>query len=494
MSSKNRAFGAMLVIGALLLIAGAMITAFNFASPASNSVPIGVIALTIYPTQPLPQTETATVESIAVAEATTAVVLPTPGLVQYVIRDGDNLWDIALRSGFVNPDPILAVNPGLNPDQLSIGQVLNIPQGFLPPPLSTREPQTSSAQASTPNDFGRVKPDAGGLRLRRDPIVGDNIVTKLSGGAQLRVLGASSDKFWLHVLTQNNVQGWVMAQYVDYTPAVVNIAPALVTVAPLATAQQNSAPFEYPPYLSDVSPRVFEIYQAGLLRGNNTRAFALVGDSNTEDPKFFKPFDWGQFELGNRYAYLKDTVDYFRGSFGRSSPAAVGGFNTTKILDPNQAKREMCNAGETPIACEYRLARPSIALILIGTGDQHSWQSFEGRYRQIIDITISYGIIPVLITKGDELESRDNSAPYGYINAIIRRLAAEYQVPLLNLSQVLETLPNRGMTWDGFHYNWPPDNRTADFTGDRMLYGFNARNLTALQALDVLRRRVFTGQ
>jgi hypothetical protein len=127
---------------------------------------------------------------------------------------------------------------------------------------------------------------------------------------------------------------------------------------------------------------------------------------------------------------------------------------------------------------------------LIGTGDQHSWQGFEGRYRQIIDLCIAYGVVPILITKGDDLEHRDNSAPSGYINSVIRRVAAEYQVPLLNLTQVLGQIPAGGFREDGFHYNWPPDERPADFTPDKLQYGFNQRNLTALQALDLFRRRV----
>ena len=87
----------------------------------------------------------------------------------------------------------------------------------------------------------------------------------------------------------------------------------------------------------------------------------------------------------------------------------MGGFNTTKVLDPANSP-STCNKGETPLACEYRITKPGIALILMGTGDQHTWQGFEGRYRTIIEYTINQGIIPVLITKGDDLEHRDNSA------------------------------------------------------------------------------------
>ena len=63
-------------------------------------------------------------------------------------------------------------------------------------------------------------------------------------------------------------------------------------------------------------------------------------------------------------------------------------------------------------------------------------------------------------------------------------------MPLLDLRRVVELLPNRGCVADGFHYNTPPDGRSADFTGSRLSYGYNVRNLTGLLALDELRRQV----
>jgi hypothetical protein len=213
----------------------------------------------------------------------------------------------------------------------------------------------------------------------------------------------------------------------------------------------------------------------------------VIGDSNSQNPAFLKPIDWGNYNLGS-YAYLQGTVDFFRGSFGIEGPASIGGFNTLKVLDPGSSPN-WCN-GQSPLECEYSRTRPSVSLILLGTGDQHNWQNFEGNYRRIIETSINMGVIPVLITKPDDLECRDNSAPCGFINGKIAQLAYEYQVPLLNLRQVLDRLPQGGTTGDGFHFSFPPDQRSAYFTSDYLQYGYNQRNLTALQALDVLRRKV----
>jgi hypothetical protein len=241
-------------------------------------------------------------------------------------------------------------------------------------------------------------------------------------------------------------------------------------------------------YLSGVTANARAIYLRGLELGNRDFAFSMVGDSNTDNPAFMLPFDLGQYDLGD-YADLALTIGYFEGSFSRDSAAAVGGFSTSKVLDPAQADGR-CNGGESPLACEYRLHQPSVALILLGTGDQHTWQGFEARYRQIIEYSITQGVIPVLITKADDLESLENTAPPGYINSLIRQLAVAYDVPLLDLRAAVDGLPNRGCLPDGFHYNAPPDGRTAVFDAAHLQYGYTVRNLTALQALDALRRLV----
>ncbi len=493
MSLHRRFAGLVALVG---LAGGAAALAFGGPrTPAVESSVIRVgISLTIYPTQIPPFTpaaENATPEPVeAPAAAATPEPSATPRVAQYVIKPGDTLWDIALRFGFASPDSILAANPGLNPDFLSLGQVLNIPGlDFIPPPAA--QASTAQVQADIASANARVRADGGGLRLRREPVVADNVISKLSPLTSLQVLGRSADSFWLQVKTPGNAIGWVMAQYVEdaTAPATTNVGSAVSpSSAQAQAAAAPSQPIEYPPYMTDISARVFEIYNAGQARGNRRNAFALIGDSNTENPKFFRPYDWGNYTLEPRYAHLEETIRFFKGSFDRTSPAARSGFGTEKALNPANADPEC--GGQSPVVCELNLQRPSIALVLIGTGDQHSWQGFEGRYRQIVETCIAYGVIPVLITKGDDLEHRDNSAPSGYINAVIRRVAAEYQVPLVNLSQVLDTLPARGFVDDGFHYNWPPDERPADLTADKLIYGFNQRNLTALQALDVIRRRV----
>jgi LysM repeat protein len=473
------AFFALLALIGLGMIVVAWLRAAQPARPFASGV-----AVTIYPTRPSLATQTPTPPA-APTERPLPEPTPTVRVTQYVVQPNDTLWDIAIRFGFSTLDPLIAANTGINPDLLAIGQVLNIPGvDFVPPPRP--RPTVAPPRPQANYVIGRVLPDAGGLRLRSGPSYESRVITRLGPNTELKVFGPVAGQSWLKVVTPNGTEGYVDARYVSIGSGIAlpTLPPALAQAAtptPIAVG-----PLEYP-YLSDISPRVHQIFSAGQARGNRPNVFAVVGDSNSQHPAFLRPFDQGNYNLGS-YAYLQATVDFFRGSFAHNSVAAAGGFNTAKVLDPNQAPPS-CN-GLSPLECEYSRLRPSVALILLGTGDQHSWRDFEANYRRIVEITINAGVIPVLITKADDLEAIEGAAPYGYINSKIAQIAREYQVPLLNLRQVVTQLPGRGMLWDGFHYNYPDDERSAWFTPEYLQYGYNQRNLTALQVLDVLRRKV----
>ncbi len=354
-----------------------------------------------------------------------------------------------------------------------------------PPPTPTSSPTSAPPTVTptpgftaTPAPGAQVAVNAPGLRLRKTPGTAGEVVRELPAGTPLWPVGRTADSNWLQVTTAEGEQGWVAAAYLDLSVKADGL-PVTGKAASAAAAM---------PYISGITAHARQVYEAGQAAGNHTDAFSLVGDSNTDNPAFLAPFDQGNYDLGS-YADLQATITYFKGSFSRDSAAALGGFSTAKVLDPANADSR-CTGGETPLACEYRLQKPSVALILLGTGDQHDWKNFEGRYRQIIEYTLGQGIVPVLITKADDLESTEDTAAPGYINGVIVRLSGAYDVPLLNLRQAVDPLPNRGCKADGFHYNSPPDGQTANFAGDHLQYGFTMRNLTALQALDLLRRYV----
>ncbi|MBX7212783.1 MAG: SH3 domain-containing protein [Thermoflexales bacterium] len=487
--------------GALLAIAAGLGVAISTASSRVPAVPVVPGAVTYYPTPT--SLATATVPATATSAPTAApTATPAPTPVVYVVQDGDTPWDIALKYR-MSVDDLMAANPGVNPALLRSGARLVIPIAGAAPAVQVSRPITLDAMVSN-----LVNVDGVNLALRKGPGTSQDLIARLPAFTPLKILGRTEDSAWLKVSNTQGLEGWVFTLYLDILPnlsmasldilsrdvvrppiqlAVSTPSTATGSGTPAPTRIVSGGPASYP-YISGIGARSRAIFAAGQKLGNRPGSVALVGDSNTDNPAFFKPFAWGTYDLAG-FAYLQPTIDFFKGSFLHDSPAAVGGFNTTKVLDPANA-RAGCLPGESPLRCEYRQTKPSVALILIGTGDQHTWQGYEGRLRQILNETIDLGIIPVLITKADDLETKDNTAPLGYINGIIIRLAGEYGTPLLNLRAVVDTLPNKGCIADGFHYNKPADGQAANFSAAYLQYGYNQRNLTALQVLDLLRRQV----
>ena len=55
------------------------------------------------------------------------------GSFSYTIRSGDTLYLLAIRYN-TTVEAIMAANPGINPNNLQIGQVICIPGAAVPPP------------------------------------------------------------------------------------------------------------------------------------------------------------------------------------------------------------------------------------------------------------------------------------------------------------------------------------------------------------------------
>ena len=100
----------------------------------------------------------------------------------------------------------------------------------------------------------------------------------------------------------------------------------------------------------------------------------------------------------------------------------------------------MCQAGETPLACELRLNNPSIVVISMET-----WWAKKARPRSTSATcarswtVLAQKALPILATKADNLEG-DHS-----INPTIARLAFEYDIPLWNFWLAVQPLPDHGL-------------------------------------------------
>lgn len=234
------------------------------------------------------------------------------------------------------------------------------------------------------------------------------------------------------------------------------------------------------PVIPAVSDKIIEVYQYGQYLGNNPQAFSKIGDGQISTDWFFTNFDLGYYDLGN-YLKLSQVISEFSGSFKHRSQAAQSGFTTTLILDPLVADKKACFLGETPLECELRLHKPSFSFISLGTNQVWQPEVFEFELRLIIEQLLFQGVIPILSTKADNLESDHR------INLIIAELSVEYSLPLWNFWQTVQHLPQHGLQTDGEHLTYATPNFSDP---DNMRTAWAWRNLTALQVLDAVWRGV----
>lgn len=245
---------------------------------------------------------------------------------------------------------------------------------------------------------------------------------------------------------------------------------------------------EWPVIPTSISPKMVAVYELGQLKGNDPHAFTKIGDCHSMPPEFFAIFETEFYNL-DEYVYLQETIDYFPGSFERQGYAAKLGLTATGALSVLWNDWKECTPMETPLDCEYRLHQPSFVIISLGTNDANGVAPFETTLRRVIDVTIGHGVVPILATKADNAEG-DHS-----INETIAQLAYEYEIPMWNFWRSVQPLPDQGVILPDHreHLTYPGFASTGDFSEELLQYGYNTRNLTGLQVLDIVRRNI-TGE
>jgi hypothetical protein len=250
------------------------------------------------------------------------------------------------------------------------------------------------------------------------------------------------------------------------------------------------------PIIPEISANARAIYQAGLARGNRAGVFSKLGDCMTENPYFLVTLAEGDFDLGE-YGTLRAVIDHYsqapartanwdKNSFATIGLAAASGFNIAGPLDATWADPAWCKGGESPAACEYRWAMPSVAVIMFGTNDVAYTDAATYNYflRTLVAETLSRGILPLLNTFPTRPEDPEKSL---LLNRIVVQVATDYDIPLINLNRALEPLPYHGVDPnDTIHLSVPADKQVDDFTPDHLQSGFNMRNLVTLQALQAV--------
>ena len=265
-----------------------------------------------------------------------------------------------------------------------------------------------------------------------------------------------------------------------------NELPTMDSVLPTATFTPKpplaeDAWKQMPAVPTEISDAMRLVYERGLALGNDPNRFSIIGDCQNVSSYFLSMFEHpNQFSLGEEYAYLQPTIDYYEGSFSRKSLAVKGGFNVAAILSPLRADPKSCNKNESPLDCELRTWRPSVVFVSMETWwSEKPAEVYDKHMRQVIERILETGAVPIIATKADNLEG-DNS-----INATIAQIAYDYEIPFWNFWAAVQPLPNHGLSSDNFHLTF-----ARNFFDDpvRMKSAWPWRNLTALQTLDVVRR------
>lgn len=241
-------------------------------------------------------------------------------------------------------------------------------------------------------------------------------------------------------------------------------------------------------FAPEVVQHIQAIHILGQALGNRPDVFVKVGDSITVSASFLHPVGDGNYNLGE-YTNLQPVITAFSAtrlrtgnSFNNRSVAAGVGWSAFAALSTSYTDGAQCNRGETPLVCEYRLNKPSIALIMYGTNDvgYRSREEYRADLERIIEVSESMGVIPVLST----IPNRpDTPGQVQAFNQTVAELTASHQLPLWDYYAATINLPGYGLTGDQVHPSSSPGSQ-ADFRPENLRYGYVMRNLTALQMLD----------
>ncbi|HMM30023.1 MAG TPA: SH3 domain-containing protein [Aggregatilineaceae bacterium] len=390
------------------------------------------------------------------------------------------------------PSPLLpttATAPTQAPRVTVAPTVTRTPFAFPSPrPSATpRPPDTATPVAVA----ARVCPTCSMLRLRGTPGTAGEVLTLLAAEAPLQLVGRTADNRWVQAVTVDGAQGWVAASYLDEG---IDFGALAVT----GSAVDEVPSPDNPGAVAGVTSTARQIFLDGRAKGNIPFAFTKVGDSITAAPQFLTPFGSGTYRLGE-YETLRGAISFFSGPNGRganpfaaSSMAARNSWGADSVLNPTFADPNLCRAGETPLECEYRVVKPAVALIMVGTNDSGGIPvaEFRANLDRIVRISIQMGVIPVLSTIPPKQYNPATDGRVAEFNQVIVSLAQAYDVPLWNYWQTMTALPNNGLDPDGVHPSTPPDGGTGVFDAEHLRYGYTARNLGALQVLYTLWQQV----
>jgi hypothetical protein len=312
------------------------------------------------------------------------------------------------------------------------------------------------------------------------------VVTGLASGTGIQLLGRYDGGGWLYIsVNDSGLEGWL--------PETAISTGRDYSALPERSIQPEDVLYNLRYW--NFTPKLKPVIERGQQAGFQLDYFSKVGDSITVNKAFMQPFADGVYALGDEYAYLQTAIDYFGprpdgglSPFALVSSAAGVGWTTRDLL--SRANDARCFADDLRLTCEYRLTRPASALIMVGTNDAASLRldQYDANLRRIVELSLNMGVVPILSTLPQQPERAEIIDSF---NLAIVRIAADYDVPLVNYWLATRGLPGGGLSTDGIHPSAPPGaSGTTLFTPENLQYGYTVRNLMSLHALYYLLTQV----
>ncbi|MCR9162384.1 MAG: SGNH/GDSL hydrolase family protein [Nannocystaceae bacterium] len=240
---------------------------------------------------------------------------------------------------------------------------------------------------------------------------------------------------------------------------------------------------------SPVTPYVADRWRAYADRSPDPRedVFLKAGASSTVSASTLYCFSSDDSADLARNAQIGDALAYFRGGdaagsdpFGRDTLAAESGRSAAWVIEGDPS----------PLHQEWDAISPRWALVHYGTNDMNlgatygsAMVPFHGAMMSLLDDMLDRGTIPVLFgitRRGDSASANLWVESY---NAVIRGMAQSRQVPFVDLHAAIDPLPEHGLSSDGIHLRAFPEG-ACRLTEQGLQWGYNMRNLVALEALD----------
>ncbi|SRR5258708_2062788 len=372
--------------------------------------------------------------------------------------------------------------------------------------------------------FGTVMVTAS---IRTGPDRSYPMIATANAGDTIIAQARNQDASWLFVLLKDARKGWIMSRQVNFSSSVdLTTLPLSTTILNLEsgivppTTNPAVLPSQTPPAQESVgstilvlNPLVYaahitsavraamkDVYQKGLVLGNNPHAFSKVGDCHSSHVWFMHQFG-GQYSYNlGQYTNLKGVIDWFstpndftdNNSFLRVSQAAHSGFVSASVLDPLwKADQAFCPRGESPLRCEYRIHKPGVAIIQFGILDPDflPFGDFQASMTAIVDQSLELGVIPIVSTAPINPVYPDKAHQF---NAFVIQLAQSRNIPYIDLASVLDFLPNHGLDVDNLHMTPAAHFGRVEFAGPNLNTGLTLWNLLALDSLNSVWQQIMT--